>query len=476
MTEENNKSMEEFVLTDELREKALTKPSFKILYVGDGDSRLLPFRGETIVKQFAQFYERQANIEFFTVSSDMLGKLDLNDLRHFNIIWADNVSHFKATKNLSELQEKLFDTIEPNWQDKIKELNKESAEAATNFINELTKKKNEKLKIIYSLDEFIWEGSVGRVRDVQTVQLMESFISMSDTLVVPTPELKEAIQYYKLLPNKDVVVIPSSVNPEFFPLYKDFSRSRRHEASQIKEKPKVLVKGISIPQNVQEFIINNHGKMDITVCSVGEVNDHVMGLMSRKKINHIYHWANPQVNRRNILATYALERDAGFDFVIHTKPDDLSEDMYEITTGDEDVLFSISYGALPICGYDHLGYDEEDTSNLAFASGITFGKDTTAKTLTSIIEKYQTPVLFNEAFLKARQKVENRISTSPFIVGRYFTVMLGKEMSKARAALAKEEQDKLKAAEEAKKVEEVKTETETTSEQPSNIIEGNFGK
>ena len=217
--------------------------------------------------------------------------------------------------------------------------------------------------------------------------------------------------------------------------------------------------------------------MDITLCSVDEVNEHIMGLIARKKINHIYHWANPFVNKRNLMPTYAFERDAGFDFVIHTKPDNLKGDMYELTTGDEDILFSISYGALPICGIEHLGYDK-DSQHLAISSGLTFGKDTTAKKIVKIIEKHQTPVLFNESFNKCRQKVENRISTSPFIIARYFNVMLGKELAQARTALSKEKQKEYEEQNKEKinKKVEAREKNSENVKKSENIIEGNFGK
>jgi hypothetical protein len=227
--------------------------------------------------------------------------------------------------------------------------------------------------------------------------------------------------------------------------------------------------------------------MQITICSVDEVNEHILGLLGRKKINHIYHWANPFVNRKNLMATYAIERDSGFDFVIHTKPDNLKGDMYELTLGDEDILFSISYGAIPICGIEHLEY-EDDVQMLAKSSGLTFGKDTPAKKIAGIIERYQaTPVLFNESFNKCRLQVENRISTSPFVISRYFSVMLGKELAKARAALMKEkqaEQDKIshekqdkeliEAKEKMAKVEQTTVPSESppvADTKPENVIE-----
>lgn len=464
---------EEFILTDELRAEALKKPTFKILYIGDGDSRLSLFRGESMIRTFSSFYERQANIEYFTATSSMLGKITLDDLKNFNILWIDNISDFKAAKNLADIQDQLLETIEPNWKKKLSEF-EAGDKKAIEFGENLNKERSKKLRIVYALDEFIWEGKVGRAYDIQTVQLMETFLSICDSVVVPTPELKEAMLYYKFVKrSKEIYVIPSSVSVDFFPLFKNFTRRGKAELTQLRDKPKILIKGLSVPKNIENFILENYKKLDITLCSVDEVNDHIMSLVSRKKVNHIYHWANPYVNKGNLVSTYAIERDAGYDFVIHTKPDDLRGDMYEITTGDEDVLFSISYGALPITGLDHLGYDADMGNKHLGLSGETFGKDTSSKKLTKLIDKLGTPILFNEAFNKCRQEVEHRLSTSPFIISRYFNVMLGKDLAKARTMISKEKQKQQKQQEENEK----KSESETKiKEKPENVVEGNFNK
>ena len=370
----------------------------------------------------------------FFAASDGIVNLNIREIFSIKI---------KATEaQVTYGYQQMMENIHPKWKDQLIEMSSQNKEEALKFAAELSKKRQETLRIIYALDEFIWEGQVGRSRDIQTVQLMETFMSIADAVVLPTHELKEAILIYKFIddPFKEIYVIPSSVNMDFFPLFKNFNRDNQIVMAQLRDKPKVLVKGLSIPENVNQFIIDNYKKMQITVCSVGELSDHVMGLISRRKINHIYHWANPYVNKRNLIATYAFERDLSFDFAIHTKPDNLKGNMYELTLGEEDVLFSIAYGAIPICGIDHLGYDD-DIQMLSNVSGLTFGKDTPAKKITGMIERLQsTPVLFNEAFNKYRQQVENRISSSPYIMMRYFSIMMGKELSQARNALLKEKQ------------------------------------
>lgn len=455
---------DKFELTEELRQKAALKPNFNILHISDGNSWLSPFRGDGLLKTFTEFYRNQANITFMTAPSSRLANLTLPELQSTNILWIDNVCEFKSTQKLSDLNQMLLELVDKKWRTKVTDLQQKSPEKAVELMKTLIKQRTEKLRIIYTVDEFVWEAPVGRAHDIQSVQLMETMMNLADTIIVPTAELRESIMYYKLVndPDKDIVVIPTGVDMNFFPLFKDFTK-RSTAISQLSDKAKVLIKGLAIPKNVEEFILENYKKMDITISSVDEVNDHIMGLIQRQKIKHIYHWANPYVNKGNIVANWAIERDQGYDFVIHTKPDNLMGNLYEVTTGDDDILFSIAYGALPICGVDHLGYGE-DSQHLSQACGLTFGRDTSAKAIREMIQEHQVAVKWNTAFAKCRNKIEQRLVTSPMILSRYFAVLLGKEMSMARAQLAKEIQSDLESQEQ---------------EQPSttakdNIIQGNF--
>ena len=219
-------------------------------------------------------------------------------------------------------------------------------------------------------------------------------------------------------------------------------------------------------------------------------DDHIKGLIGLGKIQHIHHWANPMVNKSNIVPTYAIERDSGYDFVIHTKPDNMRGQLYEITTGDEDILFSVAYGAIPISGIDHIGF-EDDGNTLMKVSGLSFGKDTSHKKIAKIITLNQTPALFNEAFGKCRARVENRITTAPAIVARYYGAMLGRELARARTELGKEAQIKMDKAEQEKAdaienrghkdirkpdAEPEAVEAVESTDKPDNVVEGNFGK
>lgn len=428
-------------VSEEVKKKAMQKPTFNILFVDGGESRLSMFRGEIMLRNFAAFYARYANISYMTATSQAASKLTLTTLGDTNIIWIDNNVDTVLAQTINRLQVEIMDSINPNWKKELSDLKAEGVEEKiVAYTKELKARREEKLRIIYAIDEFVWEAPVGRAFPLQLTQAMEGFIACADIVVVPTYELKEAMQHFGFA-NKycDFVVIPTAVNHDFFPLFKNFNRELELHPMTA-PKAKILVKGTEIPKNVQEFIQLNYKSYDITLSSVGELNDTIMALIGRKKVKHLYHWANPYSNKKNFSTTYAIERDLSFDFIIYCMPDNLADNMYEITKGDEDVLFAVACGALPICGIDHVGYDK---TNLYYASGLTFGKDSKMEEIVSIVKThYNNHIKFNEAYNKARVVVENRLVTSANIMSGYYAVMLGRELADARAKIAKEEQEK----------------------------------
>lgn len=445
--------MGNFIMTDSLREKARAKTTLNILFVSDGDSRSSIFRGESMIRSFCRFYERTTNITYQIAPSSKLSKLTDTELGQFNVVWLDNVSDYAAAMNFSHVIERLTTEIEPEWKEQASKLAAEDQNAANAYLTELVAKRRERLRIIYALDEFVWEAPLGRAKELKRVQVVENLMDMSDTVVVPTNELADLVQdVFKFVRESiDIEVIPSAVSPDFLPLYKNFTRTG--DAGGMRSKPRVLVKGISIPDNVQEYIMDNYKKMDITVCSVGEVNEHVLGLMHRKKVNHIMHCVHPHVNKRNIIDTLAIERDSAFDIVIHTTTsivikngdsdaikqtnfNELANKGYEISIGDEDILFSIAYGAIPICDVERIPYPDEHMSKV---SGYVFGPDTPAKYLRNVITSLcDVPVKFNETYAKCKSVVESRVAAAPSIMGAYFAAMVGPELTEARRILLDE--------------------------------------
>lgn len=427
-----------FVLTDELRKMAEKKPVFDIVCVSDRNSVLYPFRVSAIWNEFTEIYKGLADISCVTVSSEAFAKMPTEEIVKHNTIVFDNCCDFYCLKKATETREAVLNGIDPEWKEKISAAGKDAKKVA----DELDKKKSRAMRMIYFLDEFVWEAPVGRVRDVQSVQVVEGLLNVSDEMVVPTAELREALTHFGFVgEDRSIAVVPSGVSCSMYPLFRNFAKVGT-ATKQLAEKPKVLVKGLEIPDNVQEFIMNNYKKMDITVCSVGMLNEHLMGLLQTRKIKHIYHWANPTINKVNLITTYAIERDIGFDFVITTKPAALTGKMYELCLGEEDIVQAVAYGALPICGVDDL---EPDAEHVSKAAGLTFGASTTAKEIRKMIEDNIVAVRWNESYNKYRSRIEMLNLSSPQLLSMYFGVFLGKELSLARNALAKE----LKAQQEA---------------------------
>lgn len=453
MAEETNTEVK--VISEELRKKAMQKPTFNVLFVDGGESRLSLFRGEVMIRNFCSFYSRYANISYLSTNAQKAAKLTLATLGDTNVIWVDSSVDAILAQSISKIQVEIMDSINPNWKKDLSDLQVEgNEEKILAFTKDLKSKREERLRVIYSIDEFVWQGPVGRAYPLQLTMAVESFIGCADIIVVPTHELKEAMQHFGFA-NKytDFVVIPTAVNHEFFPLFKTFAREVILNAS-VAKKPKVLIKGLQVPANIQEFIKTRYKEYDITLSSVGEFNESIMALIGRKKVRHLVHWANPSSSKRNFSTTYALERDCEFDFIIYCMPDNLADDMYEITKGDEDILFAIASGTLPICGVDHVGYDP---TSIYHASGLTFGKDTKEEELHKIIKShYYNHLKFNESYGKCRVLVENRLVTSPSIMSGYYAVMLGRDVADIRAKIAKEEQEKQDTQDKSKETVETK--------------------
>jgi hypothetical protein len=451
--------MDNFNMTDSLRAKAAAKPNLNILFVTDNDSRSSIFRGESMIKSFVRFYDRTCDISYQIAPSSKLAKLGDSELAQFNVVWLDNISDYMAAVNFGNVIDRLTTTINPDWKTTATRLATEDKDTADKFLSDLIAKRKDTVRIIYALDEFVWEAPLGRSKELKRVQVIETLMDMSDTVVVPSNEMADLIQgVFKFTrEDMDISVIPSSISPDFLPLYKNFMRMG-DAGGGIRKKPRVLIKGVMIPENVQEFIMENFKKMDITVCSVGEVNEHVLGLLHGKKVNHIMHWSHPHVNKRNMLDTLAIERDSGFDIVIHTMPkiimksgdgdavkqhnfNELAEKGYDISIGDEDILFSIAYGAIPVCESERLDYAPDHISKV---SGYEFGIDTPAKYLRSVVTSLcDVPVKFNEVYAKCKAAIEQRVASNPSVMGSYFATMVGPELMEARRILMEEAKAKV---------------------------------
>jgi hypothetical protein len=356
-------------------------------------------------------------------------------LKYVNVLWLDNTVDAIGVQRINDVQVKLMDEIDPKWRETLAELKKESEEKAISFVKELKEKRSERLRVIYALDEFVWEGPAGRSQTVQSVHLIENYLNVSDTIVVPTHEMREALNIFNLC-NKhiDIAVVPTAINHEFFPLFKRVERSASMNASSM-PKPRLLIKGLTIPTNIQEFIMRNYKEFDITISSVGELNSHILTLIGRKKLTHIYHWANPGSNKKNFTTTYAIERDVAYDYMIFCVPEDLNNKYYDLTMGDEDILFAIATGTLPVSVTEHVEYDKTHLTNAGLVVNINTQHEVLAKLLKS---HYYDHTKFNLAFNKCKMYIENRILSSPYMMATYFGVLLGRKQAEERKQIAEQ--------------------------------------
>lgn len=413
-------------MSTETNKKEAVKETFNILYVGDGNSRLSMFRGENLLKTFSSFYDRHANVKFLTASVDMLRTLDLDTVKKLgiNTLWIDNVVDPLSVQNLNKLTQDLMTEVDPEWRANLSNI-KDNKEESTKYILDLKQKRSDVLRLFYALDEFVWEAPVGRSQSIQNVRIIENFMNIVDVVVVPTDTLMDAIKHFNLISEEvDIAILPTSVNHDFFPVFKNMKHELIMDYNKA-PKPNVLVKGLVIPENVQKFIEYGYKNFNITISSVGELSERVMKLIEDGKVKTMYHWANPSSNKKNFSTTYAIERDAEFDILVYTFPEDMSKNFYDLTMGDEDVLFAAASGTVPVVGCEHIGFEE---SHLYNASGLVFSPKTDYMDLFKMVRNnYLDATKFNAALNGCRRILDFRTSTSPSIMSVLYGLLLGRK-------------------------------------------------
>jgi hypothetical protein len=436
---------------------------FNILFVSDRTSRLYPFRGEAMVRSFCDAYKNLASADVVSCSSKAFLAMETAELSRYTILWIDNVQDYMALRKLGDFANTLNAEIRPTFREDLDKLATDT-EKLESIRSMNAQRSDERTRIIYAVDEFYWEAPVGRVRTIRDVQLVEGAMNVADCIVVPTPELKECLTHFGLVADvqKEIVSIPSIVSTELMPLFRDFRKTHTPATGSNQEKTKILVKGLMIPANVQKFIIENYRKYQFSVCSVGGLDPSIIDLIKDAKISHLHHWANPGVNASNIMSTVGIERDGGFDFVIHTKPENLMGNMYDVTAGDEDIMLSIASGAIPISGIADLEYDPA-SGHLGLASGLVFGRETTAHGINDMVKAYALHTRYNELLGKCRDAILNRIGNAPAFTARMFRIMMGDRKMAVFTA-----------AREAAEAKIAESETTTPTDEDK-LIQGNFG-
>lgn len=408
------------------------KVKFDILYVTDEDSRLSFTRGQTALDEFRRFYSNIASISVVTMSSKRFCALK-PDLVNYNIVWVDNVINGRFNTVLAESTGALLDKVIEGWKEGVDKL---SGDAYGEYINQVNELRATYCRIIYALDELVWDAPAGRQRNVISARTVENAMDISDEIVVPNVVMASAMRELGLVAEgKDVIVIPAFMSDAFYPVNKNFRKSG--SLSTAIRKPRVLVKGTVIPENVQNFIIHSTDNYAFTVCSVCELDDRLMKMIADHKVENLIHWANPYVNNKNMLKTAAIERDGGFDFVLLTVPSETDEDgsdivvdAYNITNVDNDALMAVASGAIAIAGVENAEY--EKGVHICVETGMTFNNRTSVKDLKSLLTKWSVCENWDSAFDAQRKLLGTKLVSSPAVLGGYFNAMLGRTVSEAR--------------------------------------------
>lgn len=415
-----------------IKEILETKREFNVLYVTDDNSRLSCVRGYNAMQQFKNFYRTIANVTMTTMDSQTFCRTS-PDLSKYSVVWVDNVISRQFNDAMMDLMRKAFDGIAPGWRAEADKL-KDDQEAYDKFMDSANEYRSLSLRVVYSLDEFVWDAPAGRNKTIVEAKMVADCLDYSDTVVVPNNEMRTAlIQLGLVAEDKDVVIIPTFVSGQFYPTHKVFLRSA--SSSTVIRRPKILVKGTEIPKNVQNFIIHGTDEYDFTISTVSELDPRLMELLRPRGkkdgpvVRHVMHWANPYVTASNMGETMAMERDAGFDFVILTEPENVEDDIYNITDTDTDALLAVSAGSVVFAQVADAGFGPGIHMCNEAGKDFVFGKDTKTKELQALIEKWRITVNWDEAYTKQRTLLEHRLVSDPQVLAGYFHAMLGKRVS-----------------------------------------------
>ena len=433
------------------------KLEFHILFVSDGNSRLSPLRGAAAMDYFKNVFRTLADVTVTLMTSSGFLR-EQPDLHKYNVLWIDNVTNPKFIHDLAPMLDAYENEIcggemEVPTNSRVEDLEKEAKQRRI--------MRNLSLRVIYALDEFVWDAPAGRQVNMFTARMVEDAMIIADEIVVPTADMMLILKKSNLIPeDKDVVVINTFVNDTIFPLHRINNRSS-HYSTTIR-RPKILIKGTQIPQNVQKFILMDDVTKDykITISSVGSLSKDIYKKMQQTpdgpepEITTIKHWAVPVETFNAFAGTLAIERDVGFDFVITCVPDDLEDNPYELCNADTDNIIAVAEGAVTIAGVK--GSPFKAANHICVASNMQFSKTDTPQAIKSLIEKWKICVNWDEAYKKQRELLEQKTISSEQIMGGFFHAMLGRTLSDAYAEKVKAEVEAQKALEKEEKTKKEK--------------------
>ena len=421
-------------IEDRINQILESKREFNVLYVTDENSRLSCVRGYNAMQQFKNFYKTIANVTMTTMDSNTFCRTR-PDLSAYSVVWVDNIISKKFNDLMMDMMRSSFGKLAPGWRDEAESL-KDKPEEYGKFMDGANEYRSLTLRVVYSLDEFVWDAPAARNKTIIEAKIVADCLDYADTVVVPNNELRTALVQLQLVPeDKDVVIIPTFVSSQFYPTHKVFLKS--NTSSTVIRRPKILVKGTEIPQNVQNFIIHGIDEYDFTISTVSELDPRLMELLRPRDkkgtapVRHVMHWANPYVTSANMAETMAMERDAGFDFVILTEPANVEDDIYNITDTDTDALLAVSAGSVVFAQIAEANFGPG--IHLCNESGkdFVFSQTTKARELQALIERWRITVNWDDAYTKQRTLLEHRLVSDPQVLAGYFHSMLGRRVSEA---------------------------------------------
>lgn len=420
-------------ISEIIAENIKNKLTFNILYVSDENSRMAFSRGMTAMEEFKHFYGNLANVSVTTMDSKRF--IDIApDLGKYNVLWIDNVINRTFNNVVVERVGKVMDSLVPDWR---KEMDNMSDEAKSEYMADANEFRAMSLRVIYCIDEFVWDAPAGRQKTIIDGLTVQDAMGYADEVIVPNVEMASVIKDIGLVAeDKEVLIIPTFMSDSFYPINKIFHKSNSLQTTI--RKPKILVKGTSIPKNVQNFIIHSCEDYDFTICTVSELDERLTKLLQTPRkddkkapiVRNLQHWSNPYVNARNMTKTIALERDAAFDFTILTVPEDIESDIYNLTNVDTDALMAIAGGSVAIAEVDDAEYQKG--THVCVDTGMTFGLSTSVKAIGDMIEKWSICAHWDNAFDAQRKILGTRLVSSPAVLGGFFNAMLGRRFANER--------------------------------------------
>ena len=410
-----------------IEDKVKVKAAVDIIHVNDGDSRLFGGRFNEDFAHLCPFYDTLCTFNHITMTSsmfiDLYSKLAINKE---TVVILDNIKNpavFEVVQKMkfSSFQNTVGDTVLDTAYDK-NDTEKVSAEKEAK--NDAIRKVN--FRVIYILDELVWDGVGGRGKTIFEARVIEDLLQMADTIIVPTSELKHALIDIGFVPEtraNDVTILPFTVSPQTYQVYA-VNQARTYSATL--SKPKILVKGAVLPQNVIEFIVAKHKKYNFTICSGSEFPEDLMLLLANGDVRHIVHYTAPNVNFKNITNTYLDERDGRYDFVIHCS----NTLNYDLASGDIDPMLSVACGSIAFACVRKDWFKPE--THLCVKTGTSFTPQATYNQIDNMISHACVTVEWNKLYNEQRGAIEGKISDKAVAMARLFAVLIGTEMVKKR--------------------------------------------